>query len=96
MPKKPLEVKPDDVVAVYWQDHAAYRSVPKIAGAFNLVNLCTFGKVLSLDPEKQKIELVQEEQMDDVGEANDACALGTGMVTKIVVYRPVGEVVLDY
>jgi len=96
VPKKPLEVKPGDIVGVFWQDHAGYRNVPLVPGSLPLVNLCTFGKVLSLDPEKQKIELVQEEQLDDSGEANDACVLGTGMVAKIDVYRKIGEVVLDY
>lgn len=91
---KPLTIKPGDVVAVTWADHCAYKTVPLVPGSLKLVELVTYGEVLSLDAANETIELIQEKQLTEGGEANDACALGTGMVRKITVFRAVGEVEL--
>lgn len=88
--KKPLEIKPGDIVACYWMDHTGYKSVPLVPGSLRLIPLVTYGEVMSLNGET--LELIQEKQLEEGGEANDACAVGIGMTKKIVVYRPVGEV----
>lgn len=92
MPKKAVSIKPGDVVAVHWSDHCGFKSVPLVAGALKLMDLVTYGEVLSLSGANKTIELIQEKQLTEGGEANDACALGTGMVKKVVIYREAGTV----
>jgi hypothetical protein len=88
--KKPLTVQPGDFVAVRWKDHAAYKNAALVPGSLKLVDLVTYGEVMSMDPAEGKIELIQERQLDG-GDANDTCVIGLGMTVAVTVFRPVGE-----
>jgi len=88
-PPKKLKVQPGDVVAVTWLDHVGIKNMPLVPGSIRLVELVTYGEVLSLDAEV--LELIQEKHTTEGGDANDACGLGMGLVKKVTVYRPVGE-----
>jgi len=88
--KKPLQIQPGDIVAVQWKDHAAYKNAPLVPGSLKLVDLITYGEVMLVDPNEEKIELIQERHTDG-GDANDTCVIGLGMTVKVTVYRAVGE-----
>ena len=89
MSKKPLVIKPGDIVAVEWLDFVSVKYVPKTLSAFQLPRLKTYGEVVGWDD--VKLALMHEIDMSESDDKNEGFGALRAGIQKIHLYREVGE-----